>query len=124
VLALLQGLAAQVAELADLTAKEYGQSIDVLRVDGGLTNSQVLMQAVADLTQARIDVYPSSHATPLGAVAMARMALDASLSLDDAIVSWKPSTTFEPLWSKDRAAEFRARWRAAVEATLTLKGPT
>jgi glycerol kinase len=123
VLALLQGLAAQVAELADLTAKESGRSIDVLRVDGGLTNSRVLMQAVADFTQARIDVFPSAHATPLGAVAMARMALDPSLSLDEAVVAWKPSTTFEPLWSKDRAAEFRARWRAAVEATLVLKRP-
>jgi glycerol kinase len=124
VLALLQGLAAQVAELADLTAAESGRPVNVLRVDGGLTKSRVLMQAVADLTQSRIDVYPSAHATPLGAVAMARMALDPSLSLDDAIVAWKPQTTFEPQWSPDRATEFRARWRRAVEATLTPKGPS
>jgi glycerol kinase len=121
VLALLQGLAAQVAELADLTAAECGQPVSVLRVDGGLTKSRVLMQAVADLTQARIDVYPSAHATPLGAVAMARMSLDPHLSIDQAVVAWKPSTTFKPLWSGDRAAEFRARWRRAVEATLTPK---
>ena len=122
VLALLQGLAAQVAELADLTAKESGSPIDVLRVDGGLTKSRVLMQAVADLTQARIDVFPSAHATPLGAVAMARMALDPSLSLDQAIVAWKPAMTFEPQWSLDRAGEFRARWRRVVEGTLAARG--
>jgi glycerol kinase len=122
VLALLQGLAAQIAELADLTGVESGFPVKRLRVDGGLTRSRVLMQAVADLTQAQIDVYPSAHATPLGAVAMARMALDPSLTLADAVVSWHPATTFEPVWSADQAADFRARWRGAVEAALPSRG--
>lgn len=117
VLAVLQGIAAQVAELGALVASDIGQPLQRLRVDGGLTQSRVLMQAVADLMQIEIDVYPSQHATPLGAAALARVALDPSRTLQDAVIPWSPSTVYEPKWSADEAAEFRARWSSAVEAT-------
>ncbi|MDP9905561.1 FGGY family carbohydrate kinase [Arthrobacter bambusae] len=117
VLAVLQGIAAQVAELGSLVASDIGQPLQRLRADGGLTQSRVLMQAVADLMQIEIDVYPSQHATPLGAAALARVALEPSLPLQDAVVPWSPSTVYEPKWSPDQAAEFRARWATAVEAT-------
>ncbi len=117
VTAVLQGLAAQVAELGDMVAKDLGQPLTRLRVDGGLTRSSVFMQTVADLMQIEIDVYPSAHATPLGAVALARKALDPSLTLREAIVAWKPARTFSPAWSQDRADSFRDRWRRVVEMT-------
>ncbi|MET8387638.1 FGGY family carbohydrate kinase [Streptosporangium canum] len=122
VLAVLQGIAAQVAEVGELVAADLGQPLTMLRVDGGLTRSRVLMQAVADLMQIRIDVYPSQHATPLGAVALARASLDPSLSLEDAVDAWEPSTTYEPRWSADQAADFRSRWGEAVAAAVTRKG--
>lgn len=117
VLAVLQGIAAQVAELGALVASDIGRPLQRLRVDGGLTRSRVLMQAVADLMQIEIDVYPSRHATPLGAVALARVALDPSCTLQDAVIPWSPSTVYEPKWSAAEATEFRARWSSAVEAT-------
>ncbi|SFL07788.1 glycerol kinase [Streptosporangium canum] len=122
VLAVLQGIAAQVAEVGELVAADLGQPLTMLRVDGGLTRSRVLMQAVADLMQIRIDVYPSQHATPLGAVALARASLDPSLSLEDAVDAWEPSTTYEPRWSADQAADFRSRWGEAVAAAVTREG--
>lgn len=117
VTAVLQGLAAQVAELGDLVARDLGKPLSRLRVDGGLTRSSVFMQTVADLMQIEIDVYPSAHATPLGAAALARKALDPSLSLKEAIVSWEPARTFSPVWSKDRADSFRDHWRRVVDMT-------
>jgi glycerol kinase len=92
--------------------------LSTLRVDGGLTRSRRLMQATADLTQIPIEVYPSSHATALGAAACGRMAADPTLSVTDAIPDWTAATTYHPQWSADRAADFRHRWRAAVTATL------
>src|SRR5262245_77990 len=65
--ALMEGIAAQVAALADLVATDLGQPLTRLRVDGGLTRSAVLMQAQADLARIPVDVYPSLHATALGA---------------------------------------------------------
>lgn len=117
VLAVLQGIAAQVAELGSLVSSDIGRPLQRLRVDGGLTQSRVLMQAVADLMQIEIDVYPSQHATPLGAAALARVAMEPARTLQDAVVPWSPSTVYEPKWSADQATEFRARWATAVEAT-------
>ena len=117
--AVVDGLAAQVAELVGLVEHDLGAPMQQLRVDGGLTHSRALMQATADLVQVPVEVYPSAHATPLGAAAMARLALDPSLHLDDAVPPWTATTGYEPRWSADRAATFREHWRATVEASLS-----
>ncbi|MFJ4428950.1 FGGY family carbohydrate kinase [Streptomyces bobili] len=116
VLALLQGIAAQVTELADLVGRDLGRPLTRLRADGGLTNSTALMQAQADIAQLPVDIYPSAHATPLGAAALARCALDPQLSLKEAVGDWRPSTVYEPRWSADRALEFRTTWAQAATA--------
>jgi glycerol kinase len=114
--ALLEGIAAQVAALAGLVAADLGQALTRLRVDGGLTQSAVLMQAQADLARIPIDVYPSLHATALGAAACARLSLDPSLSASDAVGTWTPDHVYEPQWSDDRAEEFMTRWMQAAES--------
>ncbi|MFD7136702.1 FGGY family carbohydrate kinase [Streptomyces sp. NPDC059894] len=116
VLALLQGIAAQVTELAALVGRDLGRPLTRLRADGGLTNSAALMQAQADIAQLPVDIYPSAHATPLGAAALARCALDPALSLKEAVGDWAPSTVYEPRWSADRAQEFRTTWAQAATA--------
>ena len=114
----LEGIAAQIAELALVMGADLGSRITTLRADGGLTRSRVLMQAQADLLQVPVEVYPSPHATPLGAAALARLGLDPSLSLADAVWAWSPATVYEPEWSADRAADFLGRWRSAAEISL------
>lgn len=114
-LAVLQGIAAQVAAVADLAAADLGTSPDRLRVDGGLTRCAALMQAQADIAQLPVEVYPDAHATPLGAAALARRALDPGLSLRAAVGRRGPAAVYTPRWPADRAAEFRTAWtRAAV----------
>lgn len=117
VLAVLQGIAAQVAALCDLVGADLGTPLTRLRADGGLTRSRTLMQAQADLAQVPVDIYPSAHATPLGAAALARMALDPGLSLPDAVGHWEPVTVYEPAWSADRAERYRSTWAAVAEST-------
>jgi glycerol kinase len=121
--AVLEGIAAQVAELVDLVHADLDAPVSRLRVDGGLTQSRVLMQITADLLQLPVDVYPSAHATPLGAAALGRLALDPTLQLTEALIDWTPSTSYQPRWTADRASEFRARWRAAATASLTAGQP-
>ena len=117
--AVLEGIAAQVAHLMGVFSADMGAPIRSLRVDGGLTRSAVLMQAQADLLQVPVEVYPSPHATPLGAAALARLALSPQLRLADVLWPWEPARVYTPQWSPDRAAEYLDRWCAAVEATLT-----
>lgn len=116
--AVVDGIAAQVAELVRVFEGDLGAPIVSLRVDGGLTNSRALMQAQADLLQVPIEVFPSAHATPLGAAAMARLALRPDLGLADVLAPWTPAATFEPRWSADQAGEYLSRWRDAAAATI------
>jgi glycerol kinase len=119
--ALLEGIAAQVAALTDLVARDLGQPLSRLRVDGGLTRSAVLMQAQADLAQIPIDVYPSAHATPLGAAACARLALDPGADPAEVVGTWTPQHTYEPQWSADRAADHLDRWQRAARVSTAAK---
>ena len=117
--AVVEGVAAHVAELIDVTCGELGHRITTLRVDGGLTRSASLVQALADIAQLPFEVYPSPDASPLGVAALARMALNPSMSPADAVGGWLPQAVFQPNWTPDRASSFRASWQQALAETLT-----
>ncbi|WP_028921764.1 FGGY family carbohydrate kinase [Pseudonocardia acaciae] len=121
VLAVVEGIAAQIAELVDLVARDLGTPPDRLRVDGGLTRSAAVSQAIADLLRIPVEVYPSPHATALGAAALARLAVEPGLALADAVPGWSPSRVLEPRWPERRTREFRERWLATAEATLPVR---
>ncbi|MFD6227968.1 FGGY family carbohydrate kinase [Streptomyces sp. NPDC060232] len=116
--ALCDGIAAQVAELADAVATDLGAPLAALRVDGGLTRSALLMQAQADLLQIPVEVSALPDATALGVGAVARLGLDPSLTVHEAVPQWKPSAVYEPKAGAGHAAERRARFRTAVSALL------
>lgn len=118
VLAVLQGIAAQVAELASAIDADAAP-LRRLRVDGGLTQSRVLMQAVADVLQIPVDVYPSAHATALGAAALAQLSLQPERSIREVVSDWTPSASYEPSWPQHRADEFRSSWRELAATTYT-----
>ncbi|WP_406462767.1 FGGY family carbohydrate kinase [Streptomyces sp. NBC_01622] len=116
--ALCEGLAAQVVELAEAAATDLGAPLDVLRVDGGLTRSALLMQTQADLLQRPVEVSVLPDATALGAGALARLGAEPGLALADALPGGKPSAVYEPRIGPDQAAERLAAFRAEVTALL------
>jgi glycerol kinase len=116
--ALIEGIACQVTELTTLVGKDVGAPLTRLRVDGGLTRSAALMQAQADLCQVPVEVYPSAHATPLGAAACARLALEPGTDLAAVVGGWTPERTYEPVWSADRALTQLERWHRLAETVL------
>ena len=116
VLAVLQGIAAQIGELAAAIDSD-GAPLTRLRADGGLTRSVVLMQAVADVLQVPVDVYPSPHATALGAAALADLSLHPGRPLSDVVPRWSPASTYDPRWDPARSNDFRASWRALAATT-------
>jgi glycerol kinase len=116
--ALVEGIACQVAELTTLVGQDVGSPLTRLRVDGGLTRSTALMQAQADLCQVPVEVYPSAHATPLGAAACARLALEGDADLGAIVGGWTPDRTYEPAWSADRAQSHLERWHGLAQSVL------
>jgi glycerol kinase len=116
--ALCEGLAAQVVALADAAAADLGAPLEVLRADGGLTRSALLMQTQADLLQRPVEVSALPDATALGVGALARIGATPGLGVEEALPAWKPAAVYEPRIPADEAAERLARFRAAVTALL------
>jgi glycerol kinase len=118
--AVVWGIAAQVASLAEAMGNDMGRPLERLRVDGGLTRSAALMQAQADLLQAPVERYPSADATALGVGALARFGAGEASSPEEAVGDWTPAEVFEPRISADEAAERLARWGAAASMLADL----
>ncbi len=115
--AAIDGIAAQVALLAQAAGRDLGSPLTMLRVDGGLTRSRVLLQTQADLLQAPVEVYPSPHATALGVAAFA--AIGAGLrEATDIDRSWRPEMVVEPAISADEAASRLHHRQAVADATM------
>ncbi|MFF1293577.1 MULTISPECIES: FGGY family carbohydrate kinase [unclassified Streptomyces] len=116
--ALCEGIAAQVAELADAAGTDLGAPFTTLRVDGGLTRSALLMQTQADLLQRPVEVSALPDATALGVGALARLGAQPGLTVAEALPDWKPAAVYEPRITPDEAAERRAGFRTEVAALL------
>jgi glycerol kinase len=114
--AAIDGIAAQVALLAAAAGNDLGSPLTMLRVDGGLTRSRLLLQVQADLLQCPVEVYPSPHATALGVAAFAAI----GAGTPAAAGRWRPTTVVEPSISADEAAARLAAWRAVADATMDL----
>ena len=94
--AFVQGLADEVAALARAAEDDLGSPLSALRVDGGLTRSDVLMQLQADALGIPVEVYPHTCATALGIAALALRALDGPDAAEAIVHGWQPSRTYEP----------------------------
>lgn len=111
--AVLEGIAAQIAVVTDAIDADLGTPIHALKVDGGLTRSARLMQAVADVTQRRVVLGWQTNATAMGAALLGHTALGRIPDCNDAATD---GGTFEPQWSADRAGDYRSRWEAVAAA--------
>jgi glycerol kinase len=113
----LDGIAAQVALLAGAAARDLGTPIEVLRVDGGLTRSRVLMQTQADLLQTPVEVFASPHATALGVAQLARNSLEPGHRIEIGL-----GARYEPAIGPDEAATRLARMEAAIARVIAAAG--
>jgi glycerol kinase len=114
--AAIDGIAAQVALLARAVAADLGAPLQLLRVDGGLTRSTTLLQAQADLLQAPVEVYPSAHATVIGAAEFA--AVGAGLAFSDPTAGSAAPQVIEPRMGADEAEARLAAWLDVAAATM------
>ena len=116
--AVVQGIAAQVTMLARAVEDDLGAPLTALRVDGGLTQSALLMQLQADLLGIPVEVYPHACATALGVAGFALRG-HAGAGADAAVISgWTPQRVFEPAMPQATADELYGRWLIALDATI------
>ena len=113
--AALEGIAHQVADLADAMAADAGTPMSGLRVDGGAAGNDLLMQLQADLLQLPVVRPTVLETTALGAAYLAGLAVGYWGSVDEISQNWRIDRTFEPECSPADAEACRSRWAEAVE---------
>ncbi|MEO7599311.1 MAG: FGGY-family carbohydrate kinase, partial [Opitutus sp.] len=95
-----------------------GIPLQELRVDGGASRSQPLMQFQADLLGTPV-VRPSNiETTAMGAAYLAGLAVGYWESRDDIARNWSRDVTFKPSRPADEMKRLRTQWDRAVERSL------
>ncbi len=113
--ATLEAIAFQSAELIEAMASDSGVPLSELRVDGGATANDLLMQIQADLLGVPVVRPRVTETTALGAAFLAGLAT--GFWRDEAEIAslWARERTFEPRMPRDLARSRLAGWRRAVE---------
>lgn len=93
---------------------EMGE-ISELRCDGGVTNSDFLLQFLADLSRIKVTRQKSVEATVLGAIYLAGLATGAFKNLEEISGLIKPAKTFLPKMHPDKMKEYYDGWKKALE---------
>lgn len=113
--ATLEGIAWSVSDLLSAMEKDAGQKIAVIRVDGGASASDLLMQIQADAVGTNIERPRNVETTALGAAMMAGLGAGVWGSIDELTAIRQNDRTFVPATTtKDRKAKQKI-WRRAVQ---------
>jgi glycerol kinase len=113
--AAVESIALQVADLADAMRSDASNSLSELRVDGGASVNDGLLQHQADIMQRPVVRPKVTETTALGAAYLAGLATGVWSGLGEVAGHWKVDRRFEPQMSSDEAAAIRARWADAVQ---------
>ncbi len=120
--ATLEGVGYQVAELLEAMGEDLNKNLGPIRVDGGASADNILMQFQADLLGTDVIRSAIVETTALGAGLQAGLALGYWKNLADIQKSWKASSTLRSqITAKNRRA-LRLKWDHAVEAVRLLSG--
>ena len=113
--AALEGIAFQTVDILKAMEADAGKEIKELRVDGGATNNNLLMQFQSDILQAKVVRPKITETTAIGAAYLAGLAVGYWKNLDDLKDQWQINRTFDPDSKMDVKKHLR-NWHHAVEA--------
>lgn len=113
--AALESIACQVRDILDLMERDSGIHIHTMRVDGGLTANEFLMQYQADLLGIPIDVPVITETTALGSAYIAAYGSGHFRHLGEVAENWKRARRYEPQMSESERRKRLERWHRAVE---------
>jgi glycerol kinase len=112
--AALESIAFQSAEVLEAMQKDSGEKLAELRVDGGASANDLLMQFQADLLGVRVVRPRVRETTALGAAYLAGLTVDLWKSREELAQQWKAERRFEPSMDASKRQALMARWREAV----------
>ncbi|MEO1858142.1 MAG: glycerol kinase GlpK [Rubritalea sp.] len=117
--AALEAVSFQSIELLECMQRDASTNLEELRVDGGASTSDLLMQIQADLMDCEIVRPKVTETTAFGAAALAGLAVDFWNSKEELAEIWQEEKRFKSQISEEKRKQMRAAWDSAVEKTKT-----
>ena len=116
--ATLEAIAYLTRDVLEEMKRDAGIDVRELRVDGGASRNDFLMQLQADILGLKVVRPLISETTSLGAAYLAGLAVGYWSSLSEIASMWKAEKTFEPKIRADERDRLYKVWRRAVERAL------
>lgn len=116
--AALEATAYQTREVADAMAKDSGVKLTALKVDGGMTYNDLLMQFQADMLGVPVVRPEVAETTSLGAAYAAGLATGFWSDQESLRENWQVAKRWEPKMDEEKREELYRGWKKAVERTF------
>lgn len=117
--AAMESMAYQTRDVIDAMEADCGKKTESLRVDGGATRSDFLMQFQADLLGIPVERPQITEMAALGAAYLAGLGVGFWKNTKELEKHWKLDRRYEPRMSADQAGTLYAGWQKAVKRCLT-----
>ena len=119
--AALEGIAFQTMDIVNAMQKDAGVTLKVLKVDGGASRNNLLMQFQADVLGTSVIRPTVTETTALGAAYLAGLAVGYWESIEHIKKQWGVEKEFQPSAAPETVAALKDGWNDAIRRTLTGK---
>lgn len=116
--ATLESIAYQTADVLAAMEQDLGARIKGLKVDGGASANDFLMQFQADIVGMEVRRPRCIETTALGAAYLAGLAVGYWSDLDEITENWQPIREFVPQMDERRRTQLKKGWKRAVRCAL------
>lgn len=113
--AALESIAFQVSDVLSAMQSDIAHPLKELRVDGGASQNDMLMQFQADILNVPVLRPQLLESTAWGAAAMAGLSAGVFKNISDIANSWKLDRSFEPKMSEDLRQHHLSQWNTALK---------
>lgn len=117
--AALEGIAYQTMDITAAMSRDAGVPLRELKVDGGASRNNLLMQFQADILGTKVIRPQVVETTAMGAAYLAGLAVGYWSSIDEIRKQWQVDRVFEPSWDEKQIQTARSGWEDAVKRTLS-----
>ena len=114
----LESIAYQTMDVLNAMEADSGITIKELRVDGGATVNNLLMQFQADILNTKVVRPKVTETTALGAAYLAGLAVGYWKSIDHIQDQWQVDVQFESRMPGEKQADLKKGWQRAIKSAI------
>lgn len=116
--ATLEAIAYQSKDVIDVMVEESGIALNKLKVDGGASANNFLMQFQSEVLGVPVERPSTIETTALGAAYLAGLAIGFWKNKEEISLGWRKDQTFNPKMEKSVSAELYRKWQKAVTRAM------